>query len=340
MRLTISDLAREAHVSVSTIDRILSGRGKVKPATVEHVLATAERIGFHAVGSIRSRRGIEAPARSFGFLLNDRSRLYYELMSQQISREIAGLTSVQGRAIFSHISGPCPERTAEALLALGEKCDAIAAVCIDHPQVNMAVEELHARGIPVVAMLSDISSKHRRGFVGSNDWQLGRSAGWFVQRFCPQGGKVALMTGNPRYLCQQSHAASFRAFIQGATGSGLSILEAPSTDESDARAQQVVTALLHEHPDLAAIMLAGGGLEGAAEALRSHDRPPLLIGTELTERTRSALVSGRIDMILSHPGEAIAREAVHAMVRLLEGGKSGAEVQTSLPFEILIGENC
>ena len=49
-----------------------------------------------------------------------------------------------------------------------------------------------------------VSSPQRRGFVGSNDWQLGRSAGWFVTRLCPQGGKIGLVPGNPRYMCQQS----------------------------------------------------------------------------------------------------------------------------------------
>ncbi|WP_172328403.1 LacI family DNA-binding transcriptional regulator [Mangrovicoccus sp. HB161399] len=339
-RPTIADLAREARVSVSTIDRILSGRGKVKPATVEHVLATAERVGFHAVGTIRSRQGSEAPQRSFGFLLNDRSRMFYDQLGRTIAREVAGLGSVQGRAVISHLADPDPDITAEALLELGSRCDAVAAVCIDHPRVNLAVEQLAARGVPVLAMLSDISSAARRGFVGANDWQLGRTAGWFVRRLCPQGGEVAIVTGDPRYLCQQANAASFRTYISGTGGAELRIVEAPSTGESDARAAQIVRDLASRHPRLAAVMIAGGGLEGAAEGLRGHASPPLLMGTELTPRTRAALVDGRIDMILSHPSETIARSAVRALLQLVDGSAPRSPLQKSLPFEVLVAENC
>ncbi|MBT9382443.1 LacI family DNA-binding transcriptional regulator [Pseudooceanicola sp. CBS1P-1] len=339
-RITIADLAREAHVSVSTIDRILSGRGRVKPATVSHVLATAERIGFHAVGSIRSRRDTAVPVRTLGFLLNDRARQFYQALAHQITRDVASQTGIQGRAVFSHVADLDPARTAEALLALGEKCDAIAAVCIDHPKVNMAIEELAARGVPVLAMLSDISSARRRGFIGSNDWQLGRSAGWFARGLCPKGGKVALVPGSARYVCQQSMAAAFRAFMSELSVPHFTIVEAPPTQESDARAEQVVTALLRDHPDLSALFLTGGGLAGAARALRARSGPTVLIGNELTEETRGLLIGGEIDMILAHPAERIARETVRALVALLDEGDSPMPVQKVLPFDVLIGENC
>ncbi|MCA0921942.1 LacI family DNA-binding transcriptional regulator [Pseudooceanicola nanhaiensis] len=343
-RLTMADLAREAGVSLSTIDRILSGRGKVKPATLDHVLATAERIGFHAVGSIRSRRDMAVPERTLGFLLNDRARHFYQAFSQQLSSEVAAQTSIQGRAIFSHVTDLDPARMADALLTLGEKCDAVAAVCIDHPRINMAVKDLAARGVPVLPMISDISAPERAGFVGANDWQLGRSAGWFVRRLCPRGGKIALVPGNVRYTCQQSLAASFRGFISEVTTPRFTVIDVPSTEESDLRAEEVVTSLLREHPDLVAIVLSGGGLQGAARALASRGQSertgPLLIGTEITEKTRALLVEGRIDMILAHPGKDIAREAVRALVRQMEGLDKPQGVQRVLPFEILIGENC
>lgn len=343
-RITIAELAREARVSVSTIDRILSGRSRVKPATVNHVLATAERIGFHAVGSIRSRREVSGPTRRFGFLLNDNARHFYDAMGRRIAREVAAQTSVDGKAVFSHVTDLDPARTAEALLALGETCDAIAVVCIDHPRVNRAVDELADRGIPVVAMLSDISSPRCRGFVGSNDWQLGRSAGWFVTRLCPRGGKIGLVPGNPRYLCQQSLAASFRSFIGENTEAGFGIVEAAATDENDSRAREVVGSLMRTHSDLAAVLVLGGGLEGAAQAVlqaRSHGTSrPLLLGTELTEQTRAMLTDGDIDMILAHPATSVATEVVEMLVRVLEAGEQGGHVQKILPFQILIGENC
>ena len=49
---TIKDVAREAGVSVATVDRVLHGRPGVRRATVERVEETIERLGFrpHAAG--------------------------------------------------------------------------------------------------------------------------------------------------------------------------------------------------------------------------------------------------------------------------------------------------
>jgi LacI family transcriptional regulator len=73
-RPTIADLARAAKVSISTVDRVLNGRDPVRPQTAERVLAAAEAIGFYATGVIRQRLGKDKPDRTFGFLLQQRSR--------------------------------------------------------------------------------------------------------------------------------------------------------------------------------------------------------------------------------------------------------------------------
>ncbi|MEO0363356.1 MAG: LacI family DNA-binding transcriptional regulator, partial [Pseudomonadota bacterium] len=46
MRPTTRDLAREAGVSLATVDRVLNGRPGVREATVEAVNAAIERLGY------------------------------------------------------------------------------------------------------------------------------------------------------------------------------------------------------------------------------------------------------------------------------------------------------
>lgn len=47
-RVTIAELAQEAGVSISTVNRILAGADNVRAATIEHVQQVAESIGFTA----------------------------------------------------------------------------------------------------------------------------------------------------------------------------------------------------------------------------------------------------------------------------------------------------
>lgn len=344
-RLTIADLAREAHVSVSTIDRILSGRGTVKPATIKHVLATAERIGFHAIGSIRHRTGTSLPSRTFGFLLNSKEREFYVHLAAQLEMAVSTIPSIQGQIVIRYLSDLNPDDAAQQLALLGARCNAVGCVCIDHPRIALAVADLAQKGTPVIPMISDLSAPARYGFVGSNDWQLGRTAGWFVSRFCPQGGKVALMIGNQRYLSQQTHGAGFRSFL-GSEAPHLSLLELPPNGESDALAADIVQSALTQHPDLVAIMVAGGGLAGVVKAFQHTQaaqgkRRPLVIGNEWTSTTRAALADGWIDMILEHPVDRIARETVHLMAQATSGDSPQAPGrQTILPFQVHVPENC
>jgi len=344
-RVTIADLARESQVSVSTIDRILNGRSTVKPATVDHVLATAERIGFRGIGAIRSRRECETPVRNFGFLLNGRERNFYKGLAIRLNAELAAQPTFVGRCVIRHLDDLDAERAAAALMELGETCDAIGCITLDHPLINLAVDTLAARGVRVVSMLSDISADGRSGFIGANDWKLGRSAGWFIQRLSRTPGKVAIMLGSERYLCQQSQATSLRSYLESHAPQ-FKVVAMPASGEQDGQAEQIATAFLETAPDLAAIFVAGGGLEGVIRAIRRRQdasggaRRFLVIGTELTDATRGALAEGWLDMILAHPVDRVAAETVRNLVRMLDQSEAAPRLHRTVPFEVLIGENC
>lgn len=340
-RRTIADLARAAGLSVSTIDRVMNGRAPVKRSTVEQVLSAAERIGYHGVSAIRSRLIDDARELTLGFLLISEHRRLYRQMAD-ILRQVAAETP--GRRIHvlvEHLEDIDPEAAARALLALGEKCAAIACICMDHPRINLAVAELARKGVPVIAMVSALSTTTCAAFIGSNDWQLGRTAGWFMRLLCPPEGKLAIIVGSERYLCQQVHETSFRSFIR-ANAPGLQIVETLLTQESDGGAAQAMVPLLREgQPDLAGIMVAGGGLEGVIDAIAQSSRPrPVLIGTELTDHIRSHLTTGGLDVVLSHPVTEIARQVVPMLIDLANGERSSPVAQQIIPFDILISENC
>ena len=60
-RPTIADLARDAGVSVATVDRVLNGRLPVREETARRVYEAANAIGYHAAGLIRQRLQQDLP---------------------------------------------------------------------------------------------------------------------------------------------------------------------------------------------------------------------------------------------------------------------------------------
>ncbi|TIU11438.1 LacI family DNA-binding transcriptional regulator, partial [Mesorhizobium sp.] len=68
-RVTIADLAREAGVSVATVDRVLNVRLPVREETAQRVHAAAHAIGYHAAGLIKQRLQQHLPHYKLGFIL-------------------------------------------------------------------------------------------------------------------------------------------------------------------------------------------------------------------------------------------------------------------------------
>jgi LacI family transcriptional regulator len=341
-RPTIVDLARAANVSVSTVDRVLNGRDPVRPATAERVLAAAEAIGFYATGIIRQRLGKDKLDRTLGFLLQQRSRTFYQLLGNALTEATKVSVAVRGRSVIDFVDDLTPGSVADRLMKLGRNVDAIAIVAADHPHVTRAIDQLNGSGVPVFALISDLTAPGRAGYVGLDNWKVGRTAAWAVSNLCKRPGKVGIFVGSHRYLCQDVCEMSFRSYFRE-HASDFHLLD-PLTSLEDARyAYENTLDLLKRNPDLVGLYIAGGGIKGVMRALR--DEGPdvfgriVTVGLDLTDETRSGLIDGVLKLVLSHPLKLLAETVVDAMVRATEGSKHETVSQYLLPFDIHTAEN-
>ncbi|WP_138470718.1 LacI family DNA-binding transcriptional regulator [Poseidonocella sp. HB161398] len=339
-RHTIADLARESGLSVSTVERILSGRGGVKRATVEHVLQIAEQMDFYATGSIRRHLGRTAARRKFGLLVPAFDRLFYDDLCDAFMREAAALRRVAGEAVLARAPGLEPAEVAAALRKLGAECDAVACVAVDHPLVNRAIADLAGAGVPVLPLLSEVSAGAAAGFVGASDWQIGRSAGWFLDRLPARPlERIAVISGHRLFRCQQTAEAGFRAYAQ-AEMPGTEILPTRFTGEEDQRAAEIARQLMAMEQPPGGIFLCGGGVDGLLAGLGSCAGPrPVTVALEATQRARLALADGGLDVVLAHPAAEAVPVAVARLEALLNGAASASAPAETLPFRILLKEN-
>lgn len=341
-RPTIADLARAAAVSISTVDRVLNGRDPVRPATAEKVLAAAEAIGFYATGLIRQRLGKDRPDRTLGFLLQQRSRTYYRLLGDALQEAVRNTSAVRGRAVIEFMDDLTPGAVADRLLKLGADVDAVAVVAADHPHVTQAIDRLNGRGVPVFAFISDLTAQARAGYVGLDNWKVGRTAAWAVSNLCRIPGKVGIFVGSHRYLCQDVCEASFRSYFRE-NAPEFQLLEPLTSLEDPRYAHENTLDLLKRNPDLVGLYVAGGGVEGVIRGLRDQGeavfRRIVTIGHEITDDTRSALIDGVLKLVLSHPVKALADAMVEAMIRATDTGSRDLAAPGSVPFDIYTAEN-
>jgi LacI family transcriptional regulator len=342
-RPTIAELAEAAGVSVSTVNRLLHGTGKVRQDTADRILETASEIGFYGLGALRERRRANLPHRNLGFLMQQSHRPLYRMWADAI---VAAASRRADAVIEPHVlfeDDLAPEAVAANLLNLGRGSDAVAIITADHPLVSQAIDELRAKGIAVVAYITDLSAASRAGYVGTDNWKLGRTAAWFISQTAPRRGKLFCLVGNHRYQCQDISDASFRSYIRE-HAPDFQVNEALLTHEEPENAYQIVRGLVDKEPDLAGIFVNGGGISGVLRAMRElpaeRQRSIRIVCRDIGPETRKGLNEGLITAALRHPVEKMPEELIDVMLRLVGDRSGSASIeQRIVPFEIVTPES-
>lgn len=338
-RPTIADLAELSGVSVATVDRVLNGRAPVKGDTARKVLAAAEALDFHATALLRRRLDAPPAEKTLAFLLQKGSHSFYHALGHALTQATRAATAIRGRPLVHFLDDLGPAAVQRRLEDFGQKADALAIVAADHPKLSGIIERLHGRGVPVFALLSDLTAPARAGFVGIDHRKAGRTAAWAVTRLARRPGPIGVFVGSHRYLGHELSETSFRSYVRE-HAPAMPLLETRAIFEDIHFAHEATLELLRLAPDLAGLYVAGGGIEGVIEALGDVPAPrrPILACNELTPETRAALLDNVVDLVIATPVDQFARWTIDSMVAALQGSAPPAR-PTFLPFDIHIAEN-
>jgi LacI family transcriptional regulator len=336
-RATIQDLAVKAGVSVSTIDRILNGRDKVRAGTAERVLAAAEALEFYALPALRRRLRVDQPKVRLGFLLQQSNRTFYRLIAEALT-EAAALSPDPVDMFVEHLDDLTPEAVADRMLQLGETVQAIAVITAEHSRVSNAIETLSAQGVATYGLISELTAGCGTGYIGLDNWRVGRTAGWAIAGLSKREGPVGILVGNHRYRCQELNETGFRSYCRE-HAPGFSLLEPLQTFEDSTVAREVTEQLLRREPDLVGLYVSGGGMKGVLQALGSAGNCSdlIVVGHEITDHTRDGLLDNVLSMVFAHPIRRLAAEAIVQMQRDVSAGTAPAK--RILNFEIYGPEN-
>jgi len=339
-RATIRDVAAASGLSISTINRALHEPAKVREGTLRAVMQAAESVGFYGLGSIRDGLRPGRPKVRIAVLLLQRNRMLYRTLGKALETAAQAVSSHEVVIRIEHLEELSAQKVSDGLIELAKDADLIGVVSIEHPLVAATIEGLNEEGIKVFALISQLTARCSVGYVGLDAWKVGRTAGWAFDSICKQPGKIGILVGNHRYRCQETNESGFRSYFREHSN-GFELLEPQSTFESATIARDVTEVLLSRHEDLKGLFVSGGGVSGALAALRDsgRGREVVAVGYDLTEATRAALLDGTLNLLISHPMDSLAREAIAAMIRAFDGGPSFPPQSISLPFEILTPEN-
>ena len=338
-RPTVRDVAIEAGVSVTTVDRALNGRVRVREETLRKIAQAAHKIGYHAHGLLKQNIDASLPALSLGFVMIKKSQEFHQNFARAIEAAVQARADIRGQAVIHFTSSQSPEDFAQALLSLGARCNAIGAVAVNHQRLTDAVEALKADGVPVFSMLNDFAQGVRRNYIGLNNMKIGRVAAWMITTRVKRPGKLAVFVGGNRWHGHDLREVGFRSFVRE-HAPGFTILDTLVNLETRQLTYEATLDLVHRHPDLAGVYVAGGGMEGAIAALReAHAGPRVaLVVNELTRESRAALADGLVTMVICTPLERMCAELVDLMIRAIQQGDDGSVGQHFMEPRIILPE--
>jgi LacI family transcriptional regulator len=339
-RPTIRDVAEAAGLSVSTVNRVLAGAEGVREHTVRIVRDAAERIGFYGTATIQSHARVMQAQLRFGFLLLQPSRPYYQMIAQALTQAARDYPDhhVETQIVFAEDLSP--QVVAAKMRELGAHCDVLGVVAAVHPLITEAVDELARRGVPVFGLISQLAATGSFNYVGFDNWKVGRMFAWAVAHLCKTPGKVGVLVGNHRFRCQEMNESGLRSYFREYAPE-FTLLEPLSTFETSAIAEEMTEKLLSEHPDVRGLIVAGGGMTGVINALRTLGKGGKIVtvGHQLMENTRLGLLDGTLSMVISNPLERFASETIRGMVRAASAKPDLGGQTIVLPFEIYTREN-
>jgi LacI family transcriptional regulator len=316
MRMTLSDVAREAGVSLATVDRVINRRPGVSSRSVHAVEQSLEKLGYRPdpIAAKLARRSVQR----FCFVLPAGNNTFMRLLAEQVEAARSWLGNQRAFADVVWTDVFDPAALARTLDGIDDSYEGVAVVALDHPMVRQAIDDLDARDIEVVTLVSDVPGSKRAHFVGIDNSAAGRTAATLLGRFAGgRQGPVAILAGS---LSLRDHAERIYGFQQVLAADYPQLQALPvreGRDEGD-RARTVVAALLGEHPDLVGIYNAGAGNRGVAEALehagRAHD--VIFVGHELTPHSRRFLMRGTMDAVINQDPGHEARSAARVLMAL------------------------
>ncbi len=335
---TVNDIARVAGVSLATVDRVLNARPGVRRVTIDKVNEAIAELGYirdTAAANLARRRVYKLL-----FILPTTGNEFVAALQADIVAQSA--KQIHNRTTLDMVSvAPFdPQAIVQVLDNLSPAdADGVAVFGPETPSVRDAVKRTRAKGIAVVALVSDLPSSDRDHFVGIDNIAAGRTAAQLMGRFVREQGRILVITGS---RLARDHLERRKGFDAVMTESfpGLDVVASIEGQDDPDLIQSMLPDIFDAYPDLCGVYSSAAGNPGLIRYLENTARRKdlVVVAHELTPGSRAALQSGIFDAIISQDTGHLVRSAI----RLLKATADGAPIdhtQERIRIDIYLQEN-
>ncbi|KUJ80157.1 LacI family transcriptional regulator [Ruegeria profundi] len=335
---TVNDIARVAGVSLATVDRVLNGRPGVRAVTVEKVQKAIDDLGYvrdTAAANLARKR-----VYNFLFVLPDADNEFLEALSKQIVEQSRDQFIERTRLKIQRVAPFEPQDIVDILDAVESKeVDGVAVFGPETPSVRDAVKRVRDKGIPVVALVSDLPSSDRDHFVGIDNVSAGRTAAQLMGRFVHKKGKVLVLTGSRLARDHLERRQGFDLVVAEDFPHLEVVASVEGRDDPDL-IYKMMPEIFETYPDLVGIYSSAAGNAGLIQFLSESkiSKDLVIIAHELTPLSREALTRGTFDALISQDSGHLVRSAVR-LLRATSDKVPFNKAQERIRIDIYLKEN-
>ena len=337
-RPTVHDIAKEAGVSLATVDRVLNARPGVRAKTIARVNDAVSRLGYvrdtYAANLARQRQY------RFAFLLPESSSQFANALQEALQEAYSSNVADRTELKVIRVPSQDPHAIVRTLKSMNtSRLDGLAMMVPETPQVRDAVSRLKDSGLAVVTLVSDLPNSRRDFFVGVNSIAAGRTAGLLMGRFVRGPGEILVVTDSLQSRDSLERRLGFDAVI---SREFRSITALPTLESYGdlARLQRIVETAVAARRDLVGVYSMGSGNMTLMAALRGSWRLGELdvLVHELTPAMRCALQDNEVTAVIAQNVGHLVRSALRVLRNVCDH-RPIYEAQERVRIEVVLREN-
>lgn len=312
MAVTIKQIAEAAGVSRGTVDRVLHNRSGVNTKIAAHVRHIADEMGYapNRAGKILAAK--KQPLRIGCFLPSIGNPFFIDVVRGLRMAE-AELRDFGVSVRLKEIRGYDAQVHIRSIRQLAEQegCAALCLSTIDIPEIRSYVNALIDRGIPVVAMNTDLSETRRLCYVGSDYFNGGSTAAGLLSLMASEHLNILIVTGS---LKMKGHNERMQGFLQtlDSKHTDYDVLDIFETQDSEEIAYQKAMVSFSQHPTPNCVYVIAAGAGGVCRAMRELGREfRYVITNDDVPTTQKYLMEGLIDFTVCQEPVQQGYHAIH-----------------------------
>ncbi len=321
-RITIKDIAREAGVSIGTVDRVLHRRGEVAAATRDKILRLSEEMNY--TPNLMARALTSKHECSVAVLLPkaDDEDIYWAAHYEGISKQAQLLENYSFKATIYHFDLQSSEEfRLQAQTIVEQQPDGVIFAPIFKKESEEFAAQLDALNTPYIFIDTYVDETNSIGFVGEDAFQSGRVAASIIDFGLPQDRDILLVNlskdlANAQHLNSRNQGF-LSYFMDEGRNMGMRIsLEIPTTDYTTVH--QRLTQVLSSNTNIGAIWVSGSKTHIVARVLESMNRRDvILVGYDVYADNTDFLRRNYIKFLIAQQPKEQGMKAVQSMFSYL-----------------------